>query len=115
MCGIAGIYSKDASLRHRKSIEMMTNKIAHRGPDGYGFYLDKDIAFGHRRLSIIDLTDAAQQPMTSQCNRFNLIYNGELYNYLELREELIKRGFAFKSNSDTEVVLILLQNQCFRF
>lgn len=83
----------------------MTDAIAHRGPDDSGQWVEGNIAIGHRRLSIIDTSSAAHQPMVSADQRFVLSYNGEVYNFLELRAQLISLGYAFESNSDTEVVL----------
>ncbi len=104
MCGIAGIIGKGGFEEPEKSIRMMTDLVKHRGPDGEGFYCDKKIAFGHRRLSIIDLSDFGKQPMTYQ-DKFVLIYNGEIYNYIEIREELSNAGFQFHTKTDTEVIL----------
>lgn len=101
MCGIAGY------LGHfeRSELEMMSRRIAHRGPDGEGLWLSEEsrIGLAHRRLSIIDLSTAANQPMID--DEVVLIYNGELYNYLELRERLAQAGFQFRTRSDTEVLL----------
>ena len=83
----------------------MTDAIAHRGPDSEGFYIDSFIGLGHRRLSIIDLSRNGHQPMRSADSNFILSYNGEIYNFQELRIELEKRGHTFKSLTDSEVVL----------
>ncbi|MBK7854512.1 MAG: hypothetical protein IPJ79_06015 [Bacteroidetes bacterium] len=87
----------------------MTDSIAHRGPDGEGFWLNSNetIGFGHRRLSIIDLSDGGRQPMHYLQKRYTIVYNGEIYNYLELKKELEKAGYHFQSESDTEVMLAL--------
>lgn len=105
MCGIAGIVGNKAV--DPGEIERMTKAVSHRGPDGERYWSDesKSVLFGHRRLSIIDLTESGGQPM--QIDRYVIIYNGEIYNYLELRERLIKSGFTFKGSSDTEVLLNL--------
>jgi asparagine synthase (glutamine-hydrolysing) len=108
MCGIAGCISR----QQKTSIELlkkMTDSIAHRGPDGEGFWVNSsaNVGLGHRRLSIIDLSDKAGQPMSYQNGRYTIIFNGEIYNYVELREQLIKRGYQFQNNSDTEVLLAL--------
>lgn len=86
----------------------MSNALIHRGPDGEGFYFSEDnkLGFGHRRLAIIDLSDAAQQPMT-YLNRYAITYNGEIYNYLELKKNLSDNGYSFKSSSDTEILLAM--------
>ncbi len=111
MCGIAGIMCmqrKSCNVEENKMlIKRMTDSIAHRGPDGEGqVYLDDGHVFlGHRRLAIIDLSDAAKQPMHSLDGRYTMTYNGEIYNYRTLRVELEKKGYSFFSDSDTEVVL----------
>lgn len=105
MCGITGYFNFDGRPAKQTTIKEMTKMLDHRGPDGSGVYLDGSIAFGHTRLSIIDLSEKASQPMVSKCKKYIISYNGEIYNYLELRKELIKEGITFKSNSDTEVIL----------
>ena len=106
MCGIAGFVDFQ-STSSRQILEDCTNTIAHRGPDGSGFefiqHEDFSIGLGHRRLSIIDLSDAGRQPMWYK--HWCLIFNGEMYNYQEVKDELIAKGHSFKSHSDTEVVL----------
>jgi asparagine synthase (glutamine-hydrolysing) len=106
MCGITGIISKNTSLINQVILKKMTDSIAHRGPDGEAFYVNpkNNIGFGHRRLSIIDLTNAAAQPM-HYLGRYTIIHNGEIYNYIELKEEFLKRGYSFQTQSDTEVIL----------
>ncbi|RKM57888.1 asparagine synthase (glutamine-hydrolyzing) [Butyrivibrio sp. CB08] len=105
MCGIAGIVGKDRDKDIREKIGRMLAVIVHRGPDGNGsFFYDDRIGLGHRRLSIIDLTDNGAQPMT-YLGRYHITYNGEIYNYLELRDELEKAGFTFTTHTDTEVLL----------
>lgn len=101
MCGIVGIIG-DFS---RDKIVQMADSISHRGPDDVGFFYDQNLALGFRRLSIIDLSMNAHQPMTSKDGKFTIVFNGEIYNYKELREELRVKGHIFKSNSDTEVLL----------
>lgn len=105
MCGITGIYSfnNERSI-DRRVLKKMTDVIEHRGPDGEGFFVDKNVGFGHRRLSIIDL-NTGDQPMSSDDGNKVIVFNGEIYNYIELREELIKKGYVFKTNSDTEVII----------
>lgn len=105
MCGIAGIiqnHTKDYTLEH---LQKMTDVLAHRGPDGEGHWnnTDETCLLGHRRLSIIDLSDAGNQPM-HYLGRYVIVHNGEIYNYIELRKELEKRGYSFCSKTDTEVI-----------
>lgn len=105
MCGIAGILSRGGMPVDEVRLRAMTAAVAHRGPDGDGFYVDGPVGFGHRRLAIIDLTDDGRQPMSYLDGRLVITYNGEVYNYVELREELESAGYAFRSHSDTEVIL----------
>ena len=102
MCGIAGFVSRRENKK--KIVKAMCDKIIHRGPDGEGYYTDKDVALGHRRLSIIDLT-LGSQPMYNEDKSLVVIFNGEIYNYLELRDELKQMGHEFSTNSDTEVLV----------
>lgn len=102
MCGIAGFISQDKNKA--EIIKKMTDKIIHRGPDAEGFYTDEEIALGHRRLSIIDL-NGGSQPMFNENKDLVVIFNGEIYNYLELKAELKKHKHKFMTNSDTEVLL----------
>jgi len=107
MCGICGfIYPKSLKLNSSKTITRMADKIFHRGPDDYGAYTDENVALGFQRLSIIDI-ETGQQPMSNTENSVIIVFNGEIYNYLELRKKLINLGFKFKTTSDTEVVLNL--------
>ncbi|MBC7902387.1 MAG: asparagine synthase (glutamine-hydrolyzing) [Gemmatimonadaceae bacterium] len=106
MCGIAGIISLNRKLVSADRLKKMTDSIAHRGPDGQAHWVSEEgnAGFGHRRLCIIDLREIAAQPM-SYLGRYTIIHNGEIYNYLELRESLIKDGYSFRTESDTEVIL----------
>jgi len=104
MCGIAGLVAPNP-LRHRRQLEAMSAAIAHRGPDDVGDWSDERAALIHRRLSIIDASEAGHQPMVSHCGRYVLTYNGEIYNYLELRRDLERDGVVFRSQSDSEVLL----------
>src|SRR5581483_3569549 len=88
----------------RELIRRMTMTLALRGPDGEGFHIDARVALGHRRLSIIDL-ESGSQPMAAHHGRYQIVYNGEVYNYPELRADLERRGCVFQTRSDTEVVL----------
>ncbi len=105
MCGIAGIIQTHASSFNRDHLRNMTTALAHRGPDGEGFWQNEQgrVLLGHRRLSIIDLSAAGEQPFT-YLDRYTIIHNGEIYNYIELKEALRTKGFAFRSQTDTEVV-----------
>lgn len=105
MCGIAGILNFSGSRVSDSLLKKMTDSMHHRGPDDEGFWIDGPIGLGHRRLSIIDLSPKGHQPMISENKRYIISYNGEIYNFLEIRNELEKLGKIFKSNSDTEVVL----------
>jgi asparagine synthase (glutamine-hydrolysing) len=109
MCGIAGIYHRDGSPASPAALKAMTDAIAHRGPDGEGSYVDDNLGIGHRRLAIIDLSPAGHQPMMSSDGRYVLSYNGEIYNFQELRLELEARGHQFRSRTDSEVLLCGLQ------
>ncbi|WP_114952877.1 asparagine synthase (glutamine-hydrolyzing) [Sphingosinicella terrae] len=105
MCGIAGLVRLDGAPISPAVLQRMTDAIAHRGPDGEGQWIDGNVGIGHRRLSIIDLSPAGHQPMASADGRYLLSYNGEIYNFRELRVELEARGYAFRSRTDSEVVL----------
>ena len=104
MCGIAGIIQTD-QFYNKEHLHKMTNAISHRGLDGEGYWQSDsgNVLFGHRRLSIIDLSDAAAQPFL-YLDRYVILHNGEIYNYIELREELKKKGYIFRTQSDTEVL-----------
>ncbi len=104
MCGISGIINKNNSPIIEKDIHSMNDLIIHRGPDSEGYFFGKNFAFGHRRLSIIDLTSDGAQPM-DYLGKYKIIYNGEVYNYIELKDDLKKLGYKFNSSSDTEVIL----------
>ena len=106
MCGIAGIYTKNdiGAPELESRIKRMASSIAHRGPDGEGFFIGKNIALGHRRLSIIDLSTGAQ-PIFNEDKTICIVYNGEVFNYLELNKELAGKGHRFSTNSDTETIL----------
>ena len=105
MCGIAGILNLDGGPVSPVHLRGMTNAIAHRGPDGEGFYNGGFLGLGHRRLSIIDLSPAGHQPMISRDQQVTLVYNGEVYNFQEIRVELEALGHQFRSRTDSEVVL----------
>jgi asparagine synthase (glutamine-hydrolysing) len=105
MCGVAGIVERDGSPASAAVLERMTRALAHRGPNDEGVFTDGPVGLGHRRLSIIDLTAAGHQPMESSDGRNVISYNGEVYNFRELRARLEARGRKFRSRTDTEVVL----------
>lgn len=106
MCGIAGYVDKTNKYRaDRELIKKMTDKLIHRGPDAEGQWVDEQVALGHRRLAIIDLDPKSNQPMISYDGRYILTFNGEIYNYIELKRELSEKGAVFKTNSDTEVII----------
>lgn len=108
MCGITGIFAfNEDGNRHLQKIKAATRTLTKRGPDGEGFFLCKNTALGHRRLSIIDTSTAAAQPFTDQSERYTLVFNGEIFNYKLLRNQLEAKGIQFKSQSDTEVLLQL--------
>ncbi|HXN05566.1 MAG TPA: asparagine synthase (glutamine-hydrolyzing) [Nitrospiria bacterium] len=103
MCGIAGLIRFDHPIG-AEEIQSMTSALRHRGPDGEGLWVEKNIALGHRRLSIIDL-ETGKQPMCNEDGTIWITFNGEIYNFLELRTELLEKGHRFKTKSDTEVIV----------
>lgn len=105
MCGFVGFVDKLNNKEKKTVINNCLNKIIHRGPDSSGIYTDSDIALGFRRLSILDLSVNGDQPMYNEDKSMVILFNGEVYNFLELKEKLVKKGHIFKSNTDTEVVL----------
>jgi asparagine synthase (glutamine-hydrolysing) len=126
MCGITGIIQSDPTSFNKHHLKKMTDALAHRGPDGEGLWQNDagNVLFGHRRLSIIDLSYAGHQPMhfsplstggeqpsitkvgsEARGARYTIIHNGEIYNYIELKAELQKKGYLFRSQTDTEVII----------
>ena len=103
MCGIAGVLSN--SLSRSDAMTIALKQLHHRGPDASGQWADDQIWMGHTRLAILDLSQAGRQPMSDQSDRYQITFNGEIYNYLELRAELLNAGYTFTSSSDTEVLL----------
>jgi asparagine synthase (glutamine-hydrolysing) len=101
MCGIAGA----VRLGDETVMEEMANVMAYRGPDDYGSFHDRDVHLVHRRLSILDLSAAGHQPMVSEDGDLVITYNGEIYNFLDLRSELEHSGYRFRSHTDTEIIL----------
>ncbi len=113
MCGIAGIFigsnPEGSDLALEEVCRNMTDSLEHRGPDSEGFWTSGSLALGHRRLAIQDLTRCGYQPMTSKSQRYVLVYNGEIYNFLDIKKELERQGFGFNGHSDTEVLLAAIQ------
>jgi asparagine synthase (glutamine-hydrolysing) len=107
MCGIVGVWNQNSEPVNQMALKRFSDSLSHRGPDGDGFYIDPDanLGFGHRRLAIIDTTDNGRQPMSFAGGRYWITYNGEIYNFLELKSELEGYGYQFQTNSDTEVIL----------
>jgi asparagine synthase (glutamine-hydrolysing) len=108
MCGIAGIISIKVGEVRNERLKSMTDSISHRGPDGEGQWISDDLVVGlaHRRLSIIDISEAGKQPM-HYLNRYHITFNGEIYNYVELRELCIKKGYTFLNHTDTEIIMAM--------
>jgi asparagine synthase (glutamine-hydrolysing) len=104
MCGICGIFDFKGAPVERELLERMNDQIRHRGPDGDGFFVCGPVGLANRRLSIIDLAGGGQ-PQSNEDNSIQVVFNGEIYNFIELREELIKKGHLFKTRSDTEVIV----------
>lgn len=109
MCGIAGVVNNLTQVNVQSVVEQMISKIVHRGPDGHGVFTDGNLGLGHRRLAIIDLTEDGHQPMAYADGNLVITFNGEIYNYRELRSELSALGYQFRSHSDTEVILAAYQ------
>jgi asparagine synthase (glutamine-hydrolysing) len=105
MCGICGIIKFNNTAAEPDKIYKMMHLMKHRGPDDEGIFIEGNVGFGFVRLSILDLSSAGYQPMWDESHRYVIIHNGEVYNYVEIREELKKKGYIFKSNTDTEVIL----------
>ena len=105
MCGIAGVLQFNGAPVNRDVVSSMTSILAHRGPDGEGLYFGKSVGLGHRRLAILDLTEAGKQPMSNEDETVWITYNGEIYNFQEIRRELQALGYRFHSGTDTEVIL----------
>lgn len=110
MCGICGKLNLDSKPVDDSLLKKMTDCLSHRGPDDEGVYIKNNIGLGHRRLSIIDLSPLAHQPMSNEDGTVWIVYNGEIYNYLELREDLLKKGHTFRSRSDTETIIHLYED-----
>ena len=106
MCGIVGVIAKDeigkANFSH---LENAVQALYHRGPDANGIFTHKNVGLGHARLSILDTSEGATQPFTSENDRYVISFNGEIYNFKQLRQVLSNKGYTFKTSSDTEVLL----------
>jgi len=105
MCGIAGVFNLNGEPFALSGLKKMANAIAHRGPDGEGFYTDNNIGLAHRRLAILDTSSKGAQPMTSKNGEWVVVFNGCIYNFLELKQELQSKGHEFYSTTDTEVIV----------
>jgi asparagine synthase (glutamine-hydrolysing) len=110
MCGIAGIINKKNQPVDQEKLIQMRDSLIHRGPDAAGIYIHNNVGLAHRRLSIIDLSENANQPFHSPCKRYTLIFNGEIFNFQEFKNDLIYNGHKFHTESDTEVLLYLLMD-----
>ncbi|MBN2517128.1 MAG: asparagine synthetase B, partial [Deltaproteobacteria bacterium] len=115
MCGICGKVTMGGSPVEEGLLRKMTSVLSHRGPDDDGIYLnqkkDVSIGLGHRRLSIIDLSEAGRQPMTNEDKSVWMVFNGEIYNFQSLRSELEKKGHRFASQTDSEVIIHLYEEE----
>jgi asparagine synthase (glutamine-hydrolysing) len=115
MCGICGIvYFEKARRIDPSRLKAMTDSLAHRGPDDHGIWINGHVGLGHRRLSIIDLTPAGHQPLSNETDEIWITYNGEVYNFPEIRNELEAKGHRFLSRTDTEVIVHLYEQEGFR-
>jgi len=108
MCGICGIYNFDGQPVDKELLQRMNNTLVHRGPDGEGYFIESNIGLGHRRLSIIDL-EGGKQPMGNEDGSIQVVFNGEIYNFQELRKELRNKGHSFSTRTDTEVIVHLYE------
>ena len=118
MCGICGKINFNNQPVEESLLKRMAGVLSHRGPDDEGIYIKKNIGLGHRRLSIIDLSPLAHQPMSNEDGTIWIVYNGEIYNFPELREYLIRRGHTFRSKSDTETIIHLYEEygvECLKY
>ena len=112
MCGICGKMNHDPSLFvDERGIRRMLSTLVHRGPDDEGTYVEGPVGLGHRRLSIIDLTESGHQPMSNEDGTLWIVFNGEIYNFIELRDGLVSKGHRFMSRTDTEVILRLYEEE----
>jgi asparagine synthase (glutamine-hydrolysing) len=110
MCGFIGWAQESPHIHNKTELATMTNIITHRGPDDAGYYEDEYVHFGFRRLSIIDI-ESGHQPLSFENERYWMVFNGEIYNYVELREELVNKGYQLSTHSDTEVIIALFSDR----
>jgi asparagine synthase (glutamine-hydrolysing) len=115
MCGIAGIINFDKKAVEERQLELMHRALSHRGPDGSGVYSDKNVGLAHSRLKIIDLSESARQPMPNEDKSVWVVFNGEIYNYNDFKPSLLAKGHRFLSNSDTEVLVHLYEEEGINF
>jgi asparagine synthase (glutamine-hydrolysing) len=104
MCGICGIFNLDGQTVDKELLQRMNNTLVHRGPDGEGYFIQSNIGLGHRRLSIIDI-EGGKQPMGNEDDSIQVVFNGEIYNFLELKKDLEAKGYRFRTRSDTETII----------
>ena len=104
MCGIVGVFNLNLETVQRSVLKSMTEKIAHRGPDGQGYFVSNNIGLAHKRLAILDTSDNGAQPMSSRSQKWTIVFNGCIYNFSELKQELKSKGHTFNSETDTEVI-----------
>jgi asparagine synthase (glutamine-hydrolysing) len=105
MCGIVGVFNLNGDTFSLAALKKMASSIEHRGPDGEGYYIENNIALAHKRLAILDTSSKGAQPMTSKDGKWTIVFNGCIYNFLELKQELLAKGHAFVSGTDTEVIV----------
>ncbi len=111
MCGIVAVWQRDGRSCRPEDVVAMRDIMDHRGPDDAGLHVDGPVGLGHRRLSIVDLSPAGHQPMSNEDGSIWLVFNGEIYNYVELTSALRSRGHTFRSATDSEVILHLYEDQ----
>tara|TARA_R110001632_G_scaffold63318_2_gene151356 strand:+ start:8600 stop:10495 length:1896 start_codon:yes stop_codon:yes gene_type:complete len=104
MCGILGVFNVNQETVHRDVLKSMAEKIAHRGPDGQGYFVSENVGLAHKRLAILDTSSKGAQPMSSKNNKWTIVFNGCIYNFSELKQELKSKGHTFNSETDTEVI-----------
>ncbi len=104
MCGICGIYNHNGQAVNKELLEKMNHTLVHRGPDGEGYFIESNVGLGHRRLSIIDL-EGGRQPMGNEDGSIQVVFNGEIYNFLEIKKDLEAKGYHFRTRSDTETII----------